>query len=112
MIEIDSSNVDRSAAKLQLARDRGALTVWLRWRQGHVPGISGVHVVDLTDLRPDVCESGHAMAKKLRCYLGLHRFVRRKSDDGQWYEECRDCGKFGEIPPPPPPFVGVGSGSV
>ncbi len=34
------------------------------------------------------------LAKKLRCYLGLHRFVRRRNDDGQWYEECRDCGKF------------------
>ena len=34
------------------------------------------------------------MAKKLRCYLGLHRFVRRKNDDGRSYKECRDCGKF------------------
>jgi hypothetical protein len=39
--------------------------------------------------------SGESMAqKKLRCYFGLHRFVRRRNDDGQWYDECRDCGKF------------------
>jgi len=40
------------------------------------------------------------MAKKLRCYLGLHRYERRKTDDGQWYKECRDCGKFLDMPGP------------
>jgi hypothetical protein len=34
------------------------------------------------------------MAKKLRCFLGLHRYQRRVTDDGQPYKECRDCGKF------------------
>jgi hypothetical protein len=38
------------------------------------------------------------MAKKLRCYLGLHRYVQRKTDDGQSYKECRDCGKFVDVP--------------
>jgi hypothetical protein len=46
------------------------------------------------------------VAKKLRCYLGLHRYVRRKTA-GQVFKECRDCGKFlsiddyqGEVPGP------------
>lgn len=51
VIEIDSANVDRSVAKLELARDRGAFPVWLRWRRGRIPAIPGVHVVDLTDVR-------------------------------------------------------------
>jgi Probable Zinc-ribbon domain len=50
VIEIDSANVQRSVAKLELALDRGALTVWLRWRKGHAPLIPGVHIVDLTGL--------------------------------------------------------------
>jgi len=41
--------------------------------------------------------------KKLRCYLGLHRWQRLRTDGGPWYNNCRDCGKFGDIPPPPPP---------
>jgi hypothetical protein len=34
------------------------------------------------------------MAKRLRCYLGLHRYERRRTEEGKWYEECRSCGKF------------------
>jgi hypothetical protein len=50
VIEIDSANVNRSVAKLELARDRGALAVWLRWGAGQVADVPGVHVVDLTRL--------------------------------------------------------------
>lgn len=47
------------------------------------------------------------MAKKLRCYLGLHRYERRRTEDGKWYQECRYCGKFRDIPDPyVPPAVG------
>jgi hypothetical protein len=46
------------------------------------------------------------MAKKLRCWLGIHRFERHKTGDGKWYKECRYCGKFLNIsePLPPAPF--------
>ena len=47
------------------------------------------------------------VAKKLRCYLGLHRFVRRKTDDGKSYKECRDCGKYMQIYDPIPPNAGM-----
>jgi hypothetical protein len=47
------------------------------------------------------------MAKKLRCYLGIHRFAHRKTDDGQPYKECRGCGKFQDVPKPHvPPAIG------
>jgi hypothetical protein len=49
------------------------------------------------------------MAKRLRCYLGFHRWQRVKGEgDAGWYQLCRDCGKFGDIPPPPPPVVNSG----
>jgi len=35
------------------------------------------------------------MAKKLRCYVGRHRWQKRRSDDGAMYYECRNCGKVG-----------------
>jgi hypothetical protein len=39
------------------------------------------------------------MAKRLRCYLRLHRWRRVKAPDGDsWYHECRDCGETREIP--------------
>ena len=39
------------------------------------------------------------MKKRLRCYLGLHRWQRLKGEgDAGWYLKCRDCGKYGEIP--------------
>jgi hypothetical protein len=47
------------------------------------------------------------MAKRLRCYLGLHGFERRRTDDGRWYKECRDCGKFLNISEPQPPYLGM-----
>jgi len=47
------------------------------------------------------------VAKKLRCYLGLHRFVRRQNDDGEPYKECRDCGKYSHIGQRVPPNMGM-----
>jgi hypothetical protein len=39
------------------------------------------------------------MAKTLRCRLGLHRWQRLKAEGGGgWYKQCRDCGKFQDIP--------------
>jgi hypothetical protein len=38
------------------------------------------------------------MAKKLRCYLGLHRWRTLQAEGGGgWYKECRDCGRFRDI---------------
>ena len=42
------------------------------------------------------------MAKSLRCYLGRHRWLGKKNDAGEWYMECRDCGKFRDVEKPPP----------
>lgn len=39
------------------------------------------------------------MAKKLRCYLGLHRWADFRNDEGHPYRKCRDCGKFLDIAP-------------
>jgi hypothetical protein len=48
--------------------------------------------------------------KRLRWYLGLHRWQRLKGDgDAGWYLKCRDCGKYGETPDGQigPPGVGM-----
>ncbi len=42
------------------------------------------------------------MAKSWRCYLGLHRWTRKQSDDGKKYLACRDCGKDKDIFNVPP----------
>jgi hypothetical protein len=34
------------------------------------------------------------MRKKLRCYLGLHHYERRRTEEGEAYKECRDCQRF------------------
>jgi hypothetical protein len=34
-----------------------------------------------------------AMAKPWRCSLRLHRRQRLRGVNGQWYRECRGCGK-------------------
>jgi hypothetical protein len=49
VIELDSRNVPRSIAKLELARDRGALPIWLRFGRGRTIALSGVHAIDLTE---------------------------------------------------------------
>jgi hypothetical protein len=36
------------------------------------------------------------VAKKLRCYLGWHRWVKKVGPSGQVYAQCRDCGKEDE----------------
>jgi hypothetical protein len=46
--------------------------------------------------------------KKLRCYLALHRWERLRSDSGDWYKECQDCGKVVDNPPTPPASTFVG----
>src|SRR5438067_8115244 len=46
VIEIDSTNVERSSAKLELARDSGALTVWLRWRDGGTRTVPDVQIIE------------------------------------------------------------------
>jgi hypothetical protein len=42
------------------------------------------------------------MAKRFRCYLGWHSWQRIRNDQGQWYKQCRMCGKFADIRPTPP----------
>jgi hypothetical protein len=51
VVEIDARDTPRSAAKLELARDHGALPIWLRWQRGAIVSLDGVSVVDLADLR-------------------------------------------------------------
>jgi len=47
-----------------------------------------------------------AMAKRLRCYLGFHRWqvLRVKNGDGH-YKECRDCRKFKDMTDRAPPSL-------
>jgi hypothetical protein len=33
--------------------------------------------------------------KKLRCYLGLHRWTKHVKAGESWFE-CRDCGKYAD----------------
>jgi hypothetical protein len=33
------------------------------------------------------------MVKKVRCYLGWHRWRKERRDDGAMYYDCRDCEK-------------------
>ena len=40
------------------------------------------------------------MAKSLLCYLGLHRWQRKRSDDGKPYKECQRRGQFKDVPDP------------
>jgi hypothetical protein len=52
--------------------------------------------------------------KKLRCYLGVHRWQRLKNKAGDgWYRQCSDCGKFGDddvTPPPASELTNLGGG--
>lgn len=41
------------------------------------------------------------MAKKLRCYLGFHRWQQLQAEGGGSYKKCRDCDKFSDIPQRP-----------
>ena len=40
------------------------------------------------------------MAKRWLCRLGLHRYQKKRDDDGSAYLECRLCEKVKEIAPP------------
>ncbi len=53
LIEIDSTDRDRSRVKLEPARDRDALPIWIRWRDGSARPLPRVHVVDLTGRHRD-----------------------------------------------------------
>ena len=33
------------------------------------------------------------MARNLLCLVGRHRYVRRRTEDGEAYTECARCGK-------------------
>ena len=37
-------------------------------------------------------------AKKLRCRLGFHRWVRHLNDEGKTFRRCKDCQKFRDMP--------------
>lgn len=49
------------------------------------------------------------MAKKLRCYLGSHRWQTVRVADGGRHRKCRDCGKVRFPEDMPPPLVGPGT---
>lgn len=38
-----------------------------------------------------------SVAKRLRCYLGLHRWQTLRAEGGGWFKQCRDCGRFRDI---------------
>jgi hypothetical protein len=38
------------------------------------------------------------MRKPLWCYVGLHRWQRLRTADGGWFNRCRGCRKFKDIP--------------
>jgi hypothetical protein len=38
------------------------------------------------------------MSKRLRCWIGMHRWKRHVTDDGKWFLRCADCQKFRDIP--------------
>jgi hypothetical protein len=40
------------------------------------------------------------MGKKLRCYVGFHRWQTLRAEGGGAYKKCQDCGKFSDISPP------------
>jgi hypothetical protein len=46
------------------------------------------------------------MARSLLCMIGVHRWVRRRNEDGDEYTECSRCGTYnvtaqegGTLPP-------------
>lgn len=47
VVEIDSTNKDRSMEKLLFAHRAGATAIWIRWRSGTVRHVPGVYVIDL-----------------------------------------------------------------
>jgi Uma2 family endonuclease len=49
VIEIDATENAASAAKLEFARDAGAVPVWMRWRGGRVQAPAGAHLIDLIE---------------------------------------------------------------
>jgi hypothetical protein len=52
------------------------------------------------------------VAKKLRCWLGFHRWVRHFNDEGKTFRRCADCDKFRDAPDViVPPGAGGGFGA-
>jgi hypothetical protein len=49
VIEIDSAHNAASVAKLEHARDAGAVAVWVRWNAGPVRSVDGLAVLDLVE---------------------------------------------------------------
>ncbi|GAA4410195.1 hypothetical protein GCM10023148_01320 [Actinokineospora soli] len=58
VVEIDSAHKPRSMEKLQFAYAAGATAVWVRWREGTVRKIPGVHVIDLVNQTRTVTSPG------------------------------------------------------
>ena len=36
--------------------------------------------------------------KKLRCWVGLHHWVRHVNDEGKTFSRCANCDKFRDTP--------------
>ncbi len=36
--------------------------------------------------------------EKASLLLGFHRWQKLRNDDGDWYEKCKVCGKFSDVP--------------
>jgi hypothetical protein len=39
------------------------------------------------------------MVGRIMCRIGLHRWERRRTEDGQWYVACARCDKDGPYDP-------------
>jgi hypothetical protein len=50
--------------------------------------------------------------KRLRCYLGFHRWRRFRSDDGGKYAKCTECGKFQDLDDQRPPLGPESAGAA
>jgi hypothetical protein len=49
VVELDSTHNTGSVAKLEFARDAGAVPVWVRWHSGRLQAPEGVAVIDLIE---------------------------------------------------------------
>jgi hypothetical protein len=38
------------------------------------------------------------MARNVLCMIGIHRWARRRNEDGQEYTECARCGRYNVTP--------------
>jgi hypothetical protein len=60
-----------------------------------------------SDARVRLGNSYCCAMKRLRCRLGRHRYRRLRNEDGEFYDKCKDCGKFRDVPRTPTGLIGL-----